>query len=548
MNIIDQLVEDGKQFFNEKKYPESIAVFRRLIEIAPDNDLAHFELGKIYLFENKTAQAMEELLKAVALNHANTCARLLLAKLYKRAGRYAEAIEEFKKVKQQGYAEENIEKEIADVYTLSGDFVQAHEFLSKALHHGYDSAQFAEDTHNLGLSQIRIIQEHNMNGRYLEAQEAANRARGIVPREKIMLHNTILNEIEIAQKKIYLDSKIRSLTVTLTNKCNLRCIMCEMRKTQWDLPAKTCREIIALLPSLERVMWQGGEAFLFEGFEELLDESSRYPLRQVLSTNGTLITERIAEKLVKYNVELTFSIDGITKAVYEHIRPGAVFEEMLSKVALINDLRARYNPKMSTRLNVLIMRSNVGQLCDFLDFAHRYKFTTVFFNASGCDFKDVQENIFYFNFNAEIVASMNVLRKEVEAKAEAYGIRLENWLPTEKFFNEVQSPHAQLPPSSGSQGLHEPLQCNPLTRENSELFCHAPWQRLNIACGGNVYPDCLCPETHSVGNVLEHSILEMWNGEKIQQLRRTISQGSCRGFCSNDCVCGRVPKMNLKYI
>jgi MoaA/NifB/PqqE/SkfB family radical SAM enzyme len=519
MNLTDQLFEEGKQLGREKKYPEAVDAFKRLIEIAPDYDKARFELGKIYMYENKSGPAIEEFLKAVSLNPTNVYARLLLAKLYKGSGRYAESVDEFKKAMECGYPDENIPKEIADVYALSGDFVSAREFLEKARQQGYGEEQCVNEVRSLCQAQIRVIQEHNLDGRYTEALESAGQAGQMLPPGDLMLRNAVLSEVEIAQKKIILDSTPRSLTFTLTNKCNLRCIMCKTRTIEWDLPEKAKKEIVSLLPSLERVMWQGGEAFLYDGFEELLDEAARYPIRQVIATNGLLITDRIAEKLVKYNVELTFSIDGITKEVYEHIRPGAKFEDTLAKVELVNALRARYNPAMRTRL----------------------QFSTVFFNASGCDFENVQENIFYYDFDAENVAYMNTIRKEIQSKADAYGIRLENWLPSEQFFSEIQKSAPDQPPAGA------PNPATSFVRE-PELFCHAPWQRLYIDNSGFVRPDCLCPVSRAIGNVKENSIMELWNGEKLQEYRKTIVQGACKGFCNNDCVFGRVPKKNLKFI
>ncbi|MBU1125640.1 MAG: hypothetical protein KKC84_06420, partial [Candidatus Omnitrophica bacterium] len=76
------------------------------------------------------------------------------------------------------------------------------------------------------------------------------------------LYNMILNELEITDKKIVLESKPRQLGVNLTHNCNIRCRMCFYPQTPWDIPPQIAQEIKVLLPSLQRVFWQGGEPFV----------------------------------------------------------------------------------------------------------------------------------------------------------------------------------------------------------------------------------------------------------------------------------------------
>jgi MoaA/NifB/PqqE/SkfB family radical SAM enzyme len=288
-------------------------------------------------------------------------------------------------------------------------------------------------------------------------------------------------------------------------------------------------------------MWQGGEIFLYEGFKDLLKEASRFPMRQIIATNGLLMDREFAEIMVKSNVELTFSIDGATKEVYEHIRRGARFEKLIESVNLINEFRQRFNPEMETRMNVLVMRSNFHQLEQFLDFAKQHKFNIVFFNSTGEDFENLRENIFCHSRDEQALVYINKLRAKLATKAKEYGIRLENWLPTIEFFSHS-------PSSSGAQQEIKNQDDGQKKQINNKLLCHAPWQRLYIDCGGEVRPDCLCPVKHYVGNISKNSLEEMWNGEKLKEYRKRLINNNYRDFCNPDCVFGRVPEMNLKFI
>lgn len=55
------------------------------------------------------------------------------------------------------------------------------------------------------------------------------------------LYNMIMNEMEISQKKVLLESKPRQLGVNLTHNCNIKCRMCFYPDSPWDIPKKNRR-------------------------------------------------------------------------------------------------------------------------------------------------------------------------------------------------------------------------------------------------------------------------------------------------------------------
>ncbi|MFC2048955.1 radical SAM protein, partial [Elusimicrobiota bacterium] len=522
-------------------------------------------LGKTLLINENYDDACIYLEKAKEIRSDSINASILLGKTYKMTGHNKKAISLFSDVLDSDYGDENIAYEIATIYKEERDYKRAVSFIEKAHENGLDEKEYRRELDELYWSMIVDIEDLNAHGRYSEAIDEIERVKKIIPDDDLRLQNTLLGEREIAQHKTKLESRIRSLTFTLTNRCNLKCLMCESRKKTWDLPDKTVEEIKSMMPYLERIMWQGGEAFLFERFEELLDAASAYPIRQVIATNGLLMTPPIAEKLVKYNVELTFSIDGATKEVYEHVRPGANFEKVLEKIRMINELRDKYNPEMPTRLNVLVMKANFKQIEQFLDFAHEYRFTTLFFNSAGCDFKNLSENIFYYSHDPEVLDHLDKIRDRVAKKAMEYGIRLENWLPSEQFFEDyTQAQGEEVLDGVKSYEIPESLETgqieedegepvseeddNNVTKHAEKLFCHAPWQRLYIDMEGKVRPDCLCPVEKDIGNVKEMSLEELWNSPKIIEYRNKVLSDEYQDFCNPDCVYGRVPEKNLKFI
>ena len=96
------------------------------------------------------------------------------------------------------------------------------------------------------------------------------------------------------------------IDLSFDNICNLKCIMCEnIKSVPWELPDNTKNEIIELMPYLEQVNWLGGEVFLYKHFDELFDIAHKYNVKQIISTNALLLSDKVIEKLVDYNVELS---------------------------------------------------------------------------------------------------------------------------------------------------------------------------------------------------------------------------------------------------
>ncbi len=158
------------------------------------------------------------------------------------------------------------------------------------------------------------------------------------------LKNKELNEAEFRDKKILINSRPLSLRIILTNHCNINCIMCNIgsQKDKFTIPYEVINKIMDFFPYLERLDWQGGEVFLVDYFEELLQKASLYPnISQTLQTNGLLLDKKWAQLLAKYNIAVLFSIDATTKETYERIRRGARFQDLLENIRVFNEYRKK---------------------------------------------------------------------------------------------------------------------------------------------------------------------------------------------------------------
>jgi MoaA/NifB/PqqE/SkfB family radical SAM enzyme len=284
------------------------------------------------------------------------------------------------------------------------------------------------------------------------------------------------------------------------------------------MPQKTFEEVRSLLPYLEHVIWLGGEVFLSDYFKELLEETKNFPqLAQRINTNGILIDEGWAEKLFQNNIELIYSIDGVSKDTYENIRKGANFNDLIKSLEIINSKREKYkNKDFHLRMNVVIMRSNYHEIGGFIDFARQYGFDLV--QLMPIVGEDTAEHIFSTKYKDEKIWGYIYSETEkLKAKAKEYNIELLNSLPA----LDVSS--------------QEPAE---VRFDIDGPFCYLPWQQLLIYPDGNVRFGCFCDDP--IGNVLENSIEQIWNSDKAQVYRKKISSNNYQDLCGSRCVQGRI--------
>src|SRR5258706_10541055 len=74
-------------------------------------------------------------------------------------------------------------------------------------------------------------------------------------------------------------------------------------------------------------------------------------------------------------------------------------------------------------------------------------------------------------------------------------------------------------------------------------FCDKPWEDFDITSNGDVYVCCTGWLPKPVGNIKQNNIIEIWNSEQAQEIRKSILDGSFK-YCNHD-VCWHIQKGNL---
>ena len=156
-------------------------------------------------------------------------------------------------------------------------------------------------------------------------------------------------------------------TFELTERCNLACRMCYVCQSPHDA-ARRAKELSAVAwlelarqavdNGMVFLLLTGGEVFLRPDFFQIYEPLTRMGLVLTLFTNGTLITEAVAERLAQAPPSRTeITLYGATAATYEAITgvPGSFARCCAGIEALVNH-------RIPLRLKTTITRQNVGEL------------------------------------------------------------------------------------------------------------------------------------------------------------------------------------------
>jgi len=120
--------------------------------------------------------------------------------------------------------------------------------------------------------------------------------------------------------------KPRTVHISPTYRCTLKCMQCdlwrlpndgELSSSRWIGVIKAFKEYLG--PFALKI--SGGEPFLVPGMMELVERAKAMDLYVGISTNGTLLNDETARRIVRAGVdEVHVSIDSMNPKIHDHMR------------------------------------------------------------------------------------------------------------------------------------------------------------------------------------------------------------------------------------
>jgi radical SAM protein with 4Fe4S-binding SPASM domain len=338
-----------------------------------------------------------------------------------------------------------------------------------------------------------------------------------------LTRNHKLNMQEQYKQQEVLHSKPLHVAIPTGDRCNLRCIFCTDRSPATKYVDLTFEQFLRFTEPLEYAsmvqLYGWGEPFANPEYERMFDYVAEHyaGTRIYISTNGTLLTEQWVEKILSYGKCLiNVSLNAATRETYVRLTQADLFQRVIDNVNRLVRARAERDVRdLVLSLSFVAIRPNIHELADFVALSDKLGIRYVVLQ----DLSILEERHWeLFLENDEEKARQSFLAAAEEARSR--GVYLDSFThyPV-TYFSQERSDYAQ---------LELPRDCLPVWEQDGDtLFypqpgeCYEPYQTFLISQNGAVTTCCRAREV--MGNLVEQSFDEVWNGEVYRYYRRTIN-------------------------
>ena len=300
--------------------------------------------------------------------------------------------------------------------------------------------------------------------------------------------------------------KIKFASIIVTYKCNSKCCMCYVWKRKETIKMEIKSDIYQKLPQIDTINITGGEPFLHNNLEEIIQILEKKSKRIVISTNG-FYKDKIIYLLKKYNkIGVRISIEGInaTNDITRGIEGG--FEKAISSIHALKKLGLK-----DLGIGMTINDYNYKDLLEMYQLSESLdvEFTTA-----------AVHNSFYFNkFDNRIDCGeliINIINKLIRRQLSSF--RIKDWFRA--YFN---------------YGLIKYIQ-----GEARILPCEMGHDSFFLDPYGEIYP-CNVMEK-SMGNIADNSFSAIWNSNHSKFVKSEVKH------CKKNCwMIGSVSQQIKKY-
>ena len=230
--------------------------------------------------------------------------------------------------------------------------------------------------------------------------------------------------------------------------------------------------------------------------------------------NATLLNSEKIKKLVDINLdEICFSIESLKEDINDSIRGKGTLQKSLSAIQAIGELK-KENQKPLIRISTVITNKNYEHLESLIDFAIQNKISAINFSV----LLEWESNKDISMKNEDSKKVLKIL-KDLEKKSK------------NKLYTNL--------PSIIKHGLFE---------HDVPKFCFAPWDMIFINSSGEVMACCTLSSFYQniIGNVKTNSLIDIWNGEKMNNFRNKMKQGKFFPEC-NRCLPEFIDMFDKKF-
>jgi MoaA/NifB/PqqE/SkfB family radical SAM enzyme len=327
---------------------------------------------------------------------------------------------------------------------------------------------------------------------------------------------------EIREARIRLDSAPATINIELTGRCNYKpaCTFCVGKNTSgYQEPGNMSSELLDhywpdLLRSQRVNDCSYGEPLLYPRFDEVIERLAVAGVKFGFTTNGLLLTERRARFFVRHadTVQFIVSLNAATPETYWRLH-GQDFGKVIRNVERFVELHRAHRPgeALPLFLSFIVMRSNREEVPGFLRTAMRLGLQHVMlrhlFDLRVGEYSsdNFGQHFAYENERLPLADYLS-LEHEVRESAEFAGLEIHaTWNGKDSFIAEQAEPGV-------------------------DIACLFPWKFLCVRPLHDTYTPCVYLKK-TIAPPSATSIDEVWNGEVMVGIRRSLAAGDLPDFC-----------------
>lgn len=304
------------------------------------------------------------------------------------------------------------------------------------------------------------------------------------------------------------------LGISLNNSCNFHCQMCHIWSQDGSenrLNLEKCCSVIEDLSKfkVKSVRLSGGDPLLTSWALDLAKYIHRKGYSCVMTTNGSMITESFAKRIIAAGISnLNLSLDGYTAGLHDRIRGAAGSYQKI--IEAIEYLSTRSNG-LHIGINTVISNLNLHEIIPLMEMVQAdTRIDYIYFMAvmqpfgTPLDRKWFQKDKFQLLWPKDVKNIDSLFKRLINFKKSGY---------------KINNSSAQL--RTFCDYFVNPFD---FTKKNK---CTLGQQALEINQLGDVY---LCYTHEPIGNIFNDSLYEIWQSEKANIVRQKIN--NCRQNCN----------------
>jgi len=283
------------------------------------------------------------------------------------------------------------------------------------------------------------------------------------------------------------------ISIEIAAVCNFSCAECALAngKTHRTNSFMSCdsfqQTLSGILPGTMYLnLYFQGEPLLDSRLDDRIREGKKKKLFVSTSTNGSLLDEEMAGKLIDSKLDkIIISVDGASSETYEQYRIGGDFELLLNNIEGLNRLKKEKNSKKPLiEAQMVVFKHNEHEINNFKKLM----------KAKGADIITLKSAQFYSAESAQ-----------------------ENMSTIPKFQRYKTDRNGQV-----------------ILKTDIGSVCKRLWHTILINSDGKVPVCCYDKEVnHEMGDISKWSQRKIWKGEAYMQFRKNYLKGKREHICTN---------------